>query len=91
MRKDAGVLSEEYPEDSFPGEAAWLDWPWKLHRKEDKGDASKLRLELYNLEADPMEAKDLLQRHRRRATAMRGELELWLASVARSLNGKDYY
>lgn len=91
LRKGAGAITQQYPEDSFPGDAAWLDWPWKLHRKQDAEDASKLRFELYNLEADPMEAKDLLQRHRRRATAMRAELETWLASVTRSLNGKDYY
>jgi hypothetical protein len=90
LRKDAAAIVEQYPEDRYPGHAAWLDWPWKLHRIEDKEDASKVRLELYNLETDPMEKQDLLQVYRRQAVAMRAELEEWLASVVGSLNGKDY-
>ncbi len=34
LRLDAGVISRQYPEDSFPGHAAWLDWPWKLQHLE---------------------------------------------------------
>ena len=26
---DAGKIDPKYPEDKFPGHAAWLDWPWK--------------------------------------------------------------
>lgn len=83
---DAGQIKRQYPEDSFPGHAAWLDWPWKLHRME-KG---KTQFELYNLEQDPNEERDLAGEESARVSAMQAELERWLASVARSLNGKDY-
>lgn len=32
LRKDAGKITKQYPEDTFPGHSAWIDWPWKLHR-----------------------------------------------------------
>ncbi len=84
---DAGKITTQYPEDSFPGHAAWLDWPWKLHRIEKKGPA---KIELYNLADDPQESRDLAARDPDRARALRGRLEAWLLSVVRSLNGKDY-
>ena len=88
LRLDAGKIARQYPEDTFPGHAAWLDWPWKLHRIHDK--KGNIKLELYNLAEDPMEQKDLLARETDRVNAMKSQLESWLASVVRSLNGKDY-
>ena len=88
LRPDAGKIKKQYPEDTFPGHAAWLDWPWKLHRIQKK--AGQSRLELYNLAEDPGEKKDLAHRQADRAKTMQSELEKWLASVVRSLNGKDY-
>jgi len=88
LRMDAGQIARQYPEDSFPGHAAWLDWPWKLHRIHDK--KGNIKLELYNLADDPMEKKDLLAQETKRVNAMKSQLEAWLASVVRSLNGKDY-
>ncbi|MCP4639696.1 MAG: sulfatase-like hydrolase/transferase [bacterium] len=90
LRPEAGNLDTRYPEDEFPGHTAWLDWPWKLHRKQDKDDPSAIALELYNLLGDPMEARDLATEQPTRTNAMRAELEAWLASVVRSLNGEDY-
>lgn len=87
LRLDAGRISKQYPEDSFPGHAAWLDWPWKLHRIEKGGTVT---FELYHLADDPKEANDLLDRQLRRAGVMKVQLRAWLQSVARSLNGKDY-
>jgi arylsulfatase len=87
LRLDAGNLDKQYPEDTFPGHAAWLDWPWKLHRKEKEGEVV---VELYNLADDPDEKRDLADEHTERATGMRAALETWLVSVVRSLNGKDY-
>jgi len=84
---DAGRITTQYPEDSFPGHSAWLDWPWKLHRIEKKGEP---KLELYNLAEDPNESRDLAARSADRAKSMQGQLEAWLLSVVRSLNGKDY-
>ena len=87
LRLDAGEITRKYPEDHFPGHAAWLDWPWKLHRME-KDD--RVTFELYNLARDPQEADDLLERDPELAAAMKTRLEAWLASVVRSLNGADY-
>ena len=87
-RLDAGKITKQYPEDTFPGHAAWLDWPWKLHRIQRKGP--KPKLELYNLADDPGEKTDLATRQPDRTKALRLKLEAWLASVVRSLNGKDY-
>ena len=89
LRLDAGKISKQYPEDSFPGHAAWLDWPWKLHRIQ--GKTGKVKLELYNLAEDPAEQKDLVGRDTERVNSMKSQLEAWQASVVRSLNGKDYH
>ena len=86
-RLDAGEITKQYPEDSFPGHSAWLDWPWKLHRIEKKGP---VKFELYNLADDPEEGKDCAATNSGRTQAMKDELETWLQSVVQSLNGKDY-
>jgi len=87
LRLDAGTITKKYPEDSFAGHAAWLDWPWKLHRIETK---KGIKLELYNLAKDPKEANDLAAQNAERVNAMKTELEKWQKSVVRSLNGEDY-
>ncbi|HET6454762.1 MAG TPA: sulfatase-like hydrolase/transferase [Armatimonadota bacterium] len=84
---DAGKIAKQYPTDVFPGHSAWLDWPWKLHRIQKE---ASVKLELYNLADDPQEQKDLATAKTSRVNAMRPQLEEWLASVVRSLNGKDY-
>ncbi|MCK4998833.1 MAG: sulfatase-like hydrolase/transferase [Anaerohalosphaera sp.] len=85
---DAGKITKQYPTDSFPGHAAWLDWPWKLHRIEDKN--GKVKLELYNLADDSYEKTDLVTEQTERTETMRARLQEWQASVVRSLNGEDY-
>lgn len=87
LRLDAGKITKQYPEDSFPGHAAWLDWPWKLHRIEKD---NKVKYELYNLAADPQEGRDLTAQDATRSESMKAHLEQWLTSVVRSLNGADY-
>jgi hypothetical protein len=87
LRLNAAEITKQYPEDSFPGHSAWLDWPYKLHRIQKKGP---VRFELYNLANDPMEAKDLLDEMPDRAETMKASLNEWLVSVVQSLNGKDY-
>ncbi len=75
--------------DAFPGHAAWIDGNWKLHRIE-QGKKPTIRVELYDLAADPQETNDLAEREPTKAAAMRAQLEVWLTSVSRSLNGEDY-
>ena len=86
MRKDV----DEFPqisEDASKGHAAWLDWPWKLHRLKNGSI-----YELYNLADDPMEKHNLVGAAARkpRVEAMRRELNAWMRSVVRSINGGDY-
>ena len=87
LRMDAGKITGQHPEYTFPGHAAWLDWPWKLHRIEREGG---IRFELYSIAADSMETTNLADQHRKRVQFMRDELEQWQLSVIRSLNGEDY-
>ncbi len=87
LRLDAGEISKQYPEDSFPGHAAWLDWPWKLHRIEKD---SGVKLELYHLANDPKESDDRSAQEPERVKSMKVPMEAWLRSVAQSLNGQDY-
>jgi arylsulfatase A-like enzyme len=81
---DAAEIKKIYPEDKFPGHAAWLDWPWKLH------NLKNAKVELYNLESDPNEADNIAQKHAARVKTMTTALQRWQGSVLRSLNGKDY-
>ncbi|MHC4263673.1 MAG: sulfatase family protein [Planctomycetota bacterium] len=79
----------EFPDhdpDRAVGHAAWLDWPWKLHRID--GD----RYELYDLAADPLEAVDLASSpdQSERLERMRTALTVWMESVVASVNGEDY-
>jgi hypothetical protein len=90
LRLDAGKLDREYPEDTFPGHAAWLDWPWKLHRIENKDNAKDVSFELYNLAEDPGEERDLVAQYSDLVESMKSGLGNWQASVVRSLNGRDY-
>lgn len=85
---NAGDITTQYPEDSFPGHAAWLDWPFKLHRIQ--GESGEIRLELYNLEKDSMEQNDLSKIEEGKVNSMLSQLEKWEKSVVQSLNGKGY-
>ena len=85
---DAGEIKKQYAEDHFFGHAAWLDWPWKLHRIEN--DKRRVYWALYNLNDDPGEKRNLRSEHADKVEAMKAQLERWMASVIRSLNGEDY-
>lgn len=87
---EAGDITETYPRDKFPGHAAWLEWPWKLHHLSSPRADGKIKIELYHLGDDPMETNDLSAEHPERVAAMRTALEQWLGSVVDSLNGMDY-
>ena len=87
LRMGAGRIAARYPDDTFPGHSAWLDWPWKLHRMQT--EAGRVTIELYHLEDDPDEKADLTARQADRAAGMRADLEKWMRSVVASLNGRD--
>ncbi|HYF36628.1 MAG TPA: sulfatase-like hydrolase/transferase [Prosthecobacter sp.] len=89
LRHDAAVIGAPVPLNKFPGHAAWLDWPWKLHRIENK-KTGEVNWELYDLSADPGESRVLFAEQPERVPQMQTALEAWLESVARSLNGEDY-
>lgn len=85
---DAGIISQKYPDNILPGHAAWLDWPYKLHRICSKND--EVKLELYNLEVDPEEKNDLSGGKSVLVKSMQAQIEKWQKSVIYSLNGGDY-
>lgn len=87
LRLDAGKIRKKYPLDEFPGHGAWLDWPWKLHRIENK---KGVKFELYNLADDPQEKKDVALQEGERLKSMQTDLEPWQISVVRSLNREEY-
>jgi len=85
MKKDVDEFPQ-FPEEATTGHAAWNDWPWKLHR------INGSQFELYDLSDDPMESRDLADdpEHAERLARMKTELDAWMRSVVRSLNGQDY-
>jgi arylsulfatase A-like enzyme len=88
---DAGEIKTRVPRDKFPGHAAWLAWPWKLHHiTGGNQQPDKVTMELYNLRDDPMETRNLAAADPDRVHAMHVELTSWLESVVDSLNGSDY-
>jgi arylsulfatase A-like enzyme len=87
-RQAAKLPSPPYPEDQFPGHAAWIEGDWKLHRIADQ--QAEVSWELYHLARDPREQHDVKDGQTERVTAMREAMEVWLKSVTRSLNGADY-
>jgi hypothetical protein len=88
LSMDAGNIAVQYPVDTFPGHAAWLDWPWKLHRIQQK--TGEIKLELYRLENDSLEQNNLAFFEPDKIKSMLPQLEEWQESVVRSLNGEDY-
>ena len=80
LRLDAGNITKQYPQDSLPGHAAWLNWPWKLHRIQAKNKGAKF--ELYNLAEDPKETNDLSAKYPKKLKSMKAELKKWQVSVS---------
>lgn len=85
IKKDVDEFPQ-FSESTSTGHAALNDWPWKLHRI--NGD----QYELYNLEQDPMEKYDLSKNseHSQKMEKMKQDLNIWMKSVIKSLNGDDY-
>lgn len=87
-KMDAATI-KPVPDDVFPGDSAWLDWPWKLVRLVDR-KTKETSWSLYQLEDDPEESNDVKAHHANRCASMKARMEIWQQSVVRSLNGKNY-
>ncbi|MEO1999481.1 MAG: N-acetylgalactosamine 6-sulfate sulfatase, partial [Planctomycetaceae bacterium] len=87
-QRAAELPRKPFPTDDFPGHAAWIDGDWKLHRIADKRGVVKW--EMYDLANDRVETKNRYAASGQREQQMRSQLESWLRSVVRSLNGADY-
>lgn len=68
------------------GRAAMIDHPYKLISPNFKSG----KFELYNLETDPKETKDLAGAQPEQYEQMKKHMESWLTSVQRSFEGGDY-
>jgi arylsulfatase A-like enzyme len=88
LRLDDIRISALYPLDTLPGHAAWLEWPWKLHRILE--DPENVHWELFDLEQDSMETTNIIGHYPEVARSMKASLEQWQQSVVRSMNGEDY-
>jgi hypothetical protein len=60
------------------------------HLGSGKPQTEPATMELYNLEDDPMETKDVAADNPERVQAMQEALRRWMGSVIDSLNGDDY-
>ena len=70
------------------GHAALLDWPHKIHAIYEN---NKTTWELYDLDKDPMESKDLSPTFApEKLESLKEKLTTWQKSVLRSHEGKDY-
>ena len=85
---EAKPWNKQIPLTDRPGHAALIGGNYKLHRIPSKNGTD--RFELYNLETDPAESKDLADTHPQQVNRMKAALESWQESVLRSLNGEDY-
>jgi hypothetical protein len=88
LRLDDIQINTQYSQDTLTGHAAWLDWPWKLHRIQ--GNDGMIIWELYRLDEDPQEGNNLISGEKDRVSMMKTALEDWQRSVVRSMNGMDY-
>ncbi len=87
-QKAAELPNPKYPLDRFPGHSALIDGDWKLHRIE--GANGRLTWELYDLANDAAERTNVLDDEAGRVEKLKTQLNDWLVSVTRSLNGEDY-
>ena len=88
-----GQIDRQYPTDTLPGHAAWIDGDYKLHRVPVKKNKGESAYELYHLGNDPKEQQNLLAKRGslpKRQGRMKAALAAWQKSVVNSLNGGDY-
>ena len=68
--------------EDFRGWSAWIEGKWKLHH-------FKKKYELYDLDADPAETKDLAEQNPEVVQELTKKLRQWQRSVEVSLTGAD--
>ena len=79
-----GHVERQYPANSFPGPAAWIDGDRKLLL------SARGTPRLFDLAKDSAEKNDLADQNPKEVTAMKKALRAWQISVVSSLNGHDY-
>lgn len=85
LGSDVEARAKPIPFHCF-GNAAWLDYPYKLIHT----GKQKKAYELYHLENDPKESKNLYESEPEVAQRMRKPMDAWLVSMQDSIAGKDY-
>jgi len=75
-------------DDDYLGPRAIIDGRFKLVLHDQRGGSAKR--ELFDLEADPAEEHNLLQRQPATAARMEARLRAWQQSVLHSLTGAEY-
>ncbi|MGC6426554.1 MAG: sulfatase-like hydrolase/transferase [Akkermansiaceae bacterium] len=85
--KDVNVFPTHGPDAHLKGHAALIDWPFKIHAIARN---NKITFELYHLDDDPMEARNLAEKHPAKLRELAKTLKAWQHSVLRSHEGKDY-
>jgi len=78
----------EIQQEDYAGPKAITDNQYKLVMHDDKDGA--IRKELFDLESDPYEQVNLIDRHPEIAKGLENQIVAWQESVLRSLTGADY-
>lgn len=94
IRPKAGIIDKTYPENFYFGHSTWISKNLKIHRIQKKG-SEKIVWELYDLDEDPYERQNLLNKEAtepfsKEIENLKNKLLLWQKSVIESLNGNDY-
>lgn len=77
-----GVAEAVLGDGARPGHAAWIEGRFKLHRLPDN-DGAPPRLELYDLDADPAEQRDLAAERPDLTARLAADLAAWMEAAAR--------
>ena len=87
---DSTILKREKPIGfSFQGNAALIDNQWKMVKSKARRK-EKVKLELFDLVADPKESTNLMQQKPEVAKMMKAKMDEFLKSVDASVKGNDY-
>lgn len=82
------VVFTDYSEDDCEGPRAITSGPFKLVIHEQK--EGQVKRELFNVDADPAEKLNLIEKEPAIAKELQKQLHEWQLSVLKSLTGADY-